>query len=254
MTVMTFNIWNYTRPWKERRLMIAELIKRHRPIAVALQETRHDFRFERGKGQGEQLADMTGYHATVAVGQVYLPIPRVDESVTILTTETPVKSVQRELTRLPRERADENRRVCLGVLLHVNGQDVYVFSTHFSLSARARLSNALETVHFITEVSGLAPAIVMGDLNATPDEAAIQFLHGEFNEDGETGDFIDCWTAAHPDSPGFTFASFDPIRRIDYAFARSLPTGAISAEVIGGEAKGGVYASDHLGLVIDLPI
>src|SRR5947209_12986776 len=135
MKVMTFNIWNYTRPWNERRLMIAELIQRHRPQAVALQETRHDFRYRRGKGQGDQLAEMTGYHATVAVGQVYLPILRVDEAVTILTAEQPVSSVQRELTRLPRERADENQRVCVGVMMRINGRDVNIFNTHFSLSA-----------------------------------------------------------------------------------------------------------------------
>jgi endonuclease/exonuclease/phosphatase family metal-dependent hydrolase len=254
MKVMTFNIWNYTRPWKERRLIIAELIKQHRPLAVALQETRHDFRYERGKGQGEQLAAMTGYHATVAVGQIYFPVLRVDEAVTILTADRPSSVVRRELTRLPRERADENQRVCVGVRLQVNDQIVHVFNTHFSLSAAARLSNAVETARFIQEVSGADPAIVMGDLNATPDEAAIQFLHGGFSHNGATGDFTDCWTAAHPDEPGFTYASFGPVRRIDYAFARSMPAGRISAEIIGDEAKAGVYASDHLGMVIELPV
>lgn len=254
MKVMTFNIWNYTRPWNERRLMIAELIQRHRPHAVALQETRHDFRYERGKGQGEQLAELTGYHATVAVGQVYLPILRVDEAVTILTMEQPVSTVRLELTRLPRERDDENQRVCLGVMIRFNGRNVHVFNTHFSLSAGARLSNAVETAQFIAEVSRADPAVVMGDLNATPDEASIQFLHGESSHNGATGDFVDCWTAAHPGDPGFTYASFGPVRRIDYAFARNLPAGAISAEIIGGEARNGVYPSDHLGIVVDLPL
>jgi endonuclease/exonuclease/phosphatase family metal-dependent hydrolase len=254
MKVMTFNIWNYTRPWKQRRALIAELIEQHRPQAIALQETRHDFRYEHGKGQGEQLAEMTGYHATVAVGQVYLPILRVDEAVTILTRERPAKTVQRELTKLPRERADENQRVCLGVLLQVNGQDFYVFDTHFSLSARARLSNAMETSRFIKEVSRSSPAVVMGDLNAEPHTPEIRFLHGEYSHAGETGDFFDCWTSANPDDPGFTYASSGPVRRIDYAFARNLPTSGISAQIIGGEAKHGVYPSDHLGMVLDLPL
>lgn len=254
MKVMTFNIWNYTRPWNERRLMIAELIQQHRPHAVALQETRHDFRYERGKGQGEQLAEMIGYHPTVAIGQVYLPILRIDEAVTILTVEKPVSAVTRELTRLPRERADENQRVCAGVMLRENGRDVHIFNTHFSLSSRARLSNAVETAQFIEQVSGPAPAIMMGDLNATPDEAAIQFLHGDFSQNGETGDFVDCWTAAHPGDPGFTYASFGPVRRIDYVFARNLQQAAISATIVGGEATDGVYPSDHLGIVVDLAL
>jgi endonuclease/exonuclease/phosphatase family metal-dependent hydrolase len=254
MKVMTFNIWNYTRPWKERRELIARLIEQHRPVAVALQETRHDFRYERGKGQGEQLAEMTGYRATVAIGQVYLPILRVDEAVTILTQDPPERTVQRELTKLPHERDDENQRVCLGVLLRVKSSEVYVFDTHFSLSARARRSNAIETWRFIKEVSGSSPAVVMGDLNAEPDADSIRFLHGAYTHEGETGDFFDCWQAAHRDAPGFTYASFGPVRRIDYAFARNLPTTGITAEIIGGESKNGIYPSDHLGIVFELPL
>jgi endonuclease/exonuclease/phosphatase family metal-dependent hydrolase len=254
MKVMTFNIWNYTRPWKVRRELIAGLIEQHRPHAVALQETRHDFRYEQGKGQGEQLADMTGYVATVAVGQVYLPILRVDEAVTILTQATPKRTVKRELTRLPRERDDENRRICVGVLLNVNGHDVYVFDTHFSLSARTRMSNAVEINRFIKNVSESSPAVVMGDLNAEPDADPIRFLQGAHSHEDETGDFFDCWTAAHPTDDGLTYASFEPVRRIDYVFARNLPATGISAEIIGGESKNGIYPSDHLGIVVDLPL
>lgn len=254
MKVMTFNIWNYTRPWKERRELIAGLIEQHRPEAVALQETRHDFRYERGKGQGEQLAELTGYHATVAVGQVYLPILRVDESVTILTQERPQRTVQRELTKLSRERNDENQRVCVGVLLHVNGHEMYVFDTHFSLSARARLQNAVEIDRFIKDVSQSSAAVVMGDFNAEPDADSIRFLCGAYSHAGETGDFFDCWTAAHPDAPGLTYASYGPVRRIDYALARNLPATGLSAEIVGSDSKHGVYPSDHLGLVVDLPL
>jgi endonuclease/exonuclease/phosphatase family metal-dependent hydrolase len=254
MKVMTFNIWNYTRPWKERRELIAGLIEQYRPHAVALQETRHDFRYERGKGQGEQLAELTGYHATAAVGQVYLPILRVDEAVTILTLEPPKRRVERELARLPRERADENRRVCVGVLLKVDARDVYVFDTHFSLSSRARMLNAVEISRFIRDVSEGSPAVVMGDLNAEPDADPIRFLSGAFSYAGETGDFFDCWTVARPNDEGFTYASFEPVRRIDYVFARNFPATGITAEIIGSESKDGVYPSDHLGIVVDLPL
>ncbi len=254
MRVMTFNIWNYTRPWKERRQLIAKLIEEHRPEAVALQETRHDFRYERGQGQGEQLAEMTGYQATVAVGQVYVPILRVDEAVTILTRNAPLQTVQRELRRLPKERDDENQRVCLGVQLRTQGPDVFVFNTHFSLSAPARLSNAVDVYRFVTDVSRDSPAMVMGDLNAEPQSDSIRFLRGEYSHEGVTSDFFDCWMAARPQDPGFTYASFGPVRRIDYAFARHISPEGISADIIGREASNGVYPSDHLGLVLDLPL
>lgn len=254
MKVMTFNIWNYTSPWKQRRELIAALIDQHRPDAVALQETRHDFRFERGKGQGEQLAEMTGYHPTVAVGQVYLPVFRVDEAVTILTPNRPERTMQRELRRLPHERDDENQRVCVGVQIRARDRECFVFNTHFSLSEPARISNALDVTRFIQEVSGNQPGVIMGDLNAEPGADSIRLLRGEFSQEGETGDFFDCWTVAHPNEPGFTYASFGPVRRIDYAFARNLSHAGISMEIVGQNPINGVYPSDHMGLVVTLPI
>ena len=254
MKVMTFNIWNYTRPWNQRRELIARLIEQHQPHAVALQETRHDFRHERGKGQGEQLAELTGYHSTLAVGQVYIPFLRVDEAVTILTKEAPLQVYRRELTRLRHERDDENLRVCVGAQLRWRERNVFVFNTHFSLSARARLQNAADVSEFVREVSGDAVAVLMGDLNAEPQADSIRLLHGDFVHDGERGDFIDCWPAAHPDDPGFTYASFDPVRRIDYVFVRNASVSGVTARIVGGESKNGVYASDHLGLIVDIPV
>ncbi|HEX6506597.1 MAG TPA: endonuclease/exonuclease/phosphatase family protein [Chloroflexota bacterium] len=254
MKVMTFNIWNYTRPWHTRRDMIAQLIEQHRPHVVALQETRHDFRYERGKGQGEQLAELTGYYPTVALGQVYLPILRIDECVTILTREPPLHTVTRRLARLPHEREDENQRVCVGVAVSSSGRTVYAFDTHFSLSARARLSNALEVTRFVREEAGDSAAVLMGDLNAEPQTEPIQFLRGEYEVDGDTGDFLDCWVAAHPHDVGYTYASFGPVRRIDYVLARNTSPDGITAQVIGSESREGVYPSDHKGVVVELPM
>lgn len=254
MRVMTLNIWNYTRPWPARRDMIAELIDTHRPDAVALQETRHDFRNERGRWQGEQIASLTGYHATSAVAQVYFPILRVDEGLTILTSEAPVEKTVFSLSQLPHERHDENRRICLGGRLKHSGRTVTVIDTHFSLSRRARLKNAAESARFASEWGGDDLTVLMGDLNAEPSEESIRHLIGEVEVDGERGDFVDCWTMTHPQDAGFTYASFDPVRRIDYVLARNIPEGVIAAFIVGGDARDGVYPSDHLGIVVDVPL
>lgn len=251
MKVMTFNIWNYNRPWPRRRKLIADLILLHRPDVVALQETRHDWRFERGRGQGEQLADLTGYHPTWALGQVYFPLLRVDEGLTTLTAGPPVRTMSRELTKHRRDRDDRNQRVCLGVTVEVGGRRVDVYNSHFSLSQEARQSNALEAVAFIKEVSGNGPSLLMGDLNALPDTPPIQFLLGNLSLQGQTGDFSDCWKAAHPDKPGFTYGSFNPTHTIDYVLARNIQA-VQSALIVGNEAVDGVYPSDHMGLVVEL--
>ena len=251
MKCMTFNIWNYTRPWPARRQAIAALIQAHSPDVVAVQETRHDWRFERGKGQGEQLADLTGYHATSRIAQVYVPIFRVDEGLTILTRRPPARVMERRLTMHPAEREDENQRLCLGVTIEDENGPLDVYDSHFSLSAQARETNALEVAGFVQELSGDRPAVLMGDLNALPHTRPIRFLCGEAEIDGATGDFVDLWTLAHPQDPGFTYASWEPTHRIDYVLGRNLPRGVTSAMVVGGEAVNGVYPSDHLGVVVE---
>ena len=253
MRVMTYNIWNYSRPWKERREQIAALISRHRPDAVALQETRHDFRFERGEGQGNQIARLTGYHPTFAVGQVYFPVLRVDEGLTVLTMQEPRHVQVRRLTQLHGERGDENQRICLQVTIDAGGAPFHVFDTHFSLSETARISNAREVSDLVAQQAGDEAAVVMGDLNAEPDTPPIRFLTAKLEVDGERGDFVDCWLAANPEAQGYTYASWGGIRRIDYILARNIRS-VRSAEIVGGAATGGVYPSDHMGIVADLEV
>jgi endonuclease/exonuclease/phosphatase family metal-dependent hydrolase len=249
---MTLNIWNYNPPWKERRALIVDLIKHHQPDVVALQETRHDFRFERGKGQGDQIAELTGYHPTFAVGQIYFPFPRVDEGLTVLTRQRPAHLAVTQLTMHRKERADQNQRVCLCVGVPVDGKSFYIVDTHFSLSALARRTNALEAARFVTEQAQDGTAVLMGDLNAEPDAAEIRFLTGQEPLEGQTAAFVDCWTIAHPDALGYTYASFDPVRRIDYVLGLNLPAGVKRAEIVGGGASHGIYPSDHMGIVVDL--
>jgi endonuclease/exonuclease/phosphatase family metal-dependent hydrolase len=246
MRCLTQNIWNYSQPWRQRRDLLAALIRRENPDVVCLQETRHDWRYERGRGQGEQLAEMTGYHPVSAVGQVYMPIARIDEGVTILTKQPPIRTVLTRLTRDPHDRDDENERICLGVRLDL-GTEVDVYNTHFSLSENMRISNARDTAAFIRRESGPRPAILMGDLNAYPDTPPVRYLRDEAG-------FVDCWTAAHPDNPGFTYSPWNPDHRIDYVLGLNLAGPVTGARVVGFESENGVYGSDHLGVVVDVTI
>jgi len=252
---MTFNIWNYTRLWVARRQIIADLISAYDPDVVGLQEARHDFRYERGRGQSEQLAEMTGYHCNWALGQVYVPILRIDEGLAILTREEPADVVSLPLSRLPHERGDENQRVCLGVKLKNSDRGfIHVFTTHFSLSPVARVSNAVEVERFIRETAGDDPAVVMGDLNATPAETCIRFLVGDEVVAGRSGKFADCWTVSHPGEPGNTYPSWQPVKRIDYILARHLSGRIKEALILGDKPVDDIYPSDHLAILADLDI
>jgi len=254
---LTLNVWNYSGPWKERRRAIASIIQQHLPDVVALQETRHDFRYERGRGQAEQIAELTQYIPTWTLGQVYVPILRVDEGVSFLTRVPPSAVTTRHLTRNRHERDDENQRLCLGLTLPRARGSVHVFNTHFSMSAPARGQNAREVFEFVKDQSGSEPAILMGDLNSEPHTPEIRFLIGEEVLAGTpppAGDFQDCWTALHPHEPGFTYGSGTPVRRIDYVLARNVATSPRSAEIVGAAMVNGVYPSDHMGLLVEFDL
>jgi hypothetical protein len=81
--------------------------------------------------------------------------------------------------------------------------------------------------------------------------------------------YRDAWEEARPDEPGYTFTSRNPLvygnkpalqrgRRIDYVFVRCTdtlygPSLEISECALGfDEPVGGVWASDHFGVVADL--
>jgi endonuclease/exonuclease/phosphatase family metal-dependent hydrolase len=253
MRCLTLNIWNYHRPWSTRRRLIADLIITHRPDVVLLQETRHDFRHEGGKGQDVQIAELTGYHSMWAAGQVYWRWPRVDEGLTILTHGAPRRTMVRRLTRFRQRRGDGNQRLCLGAVLDLDGREVHVYTSHFSLNEQVRVQNAIEVYRFVRAQSGSIPAILTGDLNGVPGEMAIRFLVGQETVDNERGDFVDCWAAANPAARGHTWAPWEPIRRIDYVLGRNLPSLPAEARLVGTEARDGVYPSDHVGILVDFP-
>ncbi len=244
MKVLTFNVWNYAPHWQHRRRRIADIISAHQPDIVCLQETRHDFRYERGAGQGEQLAYLTNYYPTSHVAQVYVPILRVAEGLTILTRFPPLQTFVRSLRQYPHLRRDENRRICLGVRVQCGGVEVDVYNTHFSLSPVAGIGNAEDVAAFTREQSGIMPTILTGDLNVEPGNDAIALLtHGPAH-------FVDCWAACRPQDPGYTYASHHPVRRIDYVLSRHISR-IVRIDLVGGEVTGDEFPSDHLGIVAE---
>lgn len=129
------------------------------------------------------------------------------------------------------------------------GNTVFAYNTHFALDEQGRLTNAQQTLQLMgSNLNGLA--FVIGDMNATPDDQAMQNL--------AAGGLTDVWAAAYPNVNGYTFPSWGPVKRIDYCWAsqamaaavagvRIVPT-SINGPVM--EAAGGVlFASDHIGLL-----
>jgi endonuclease/exonuclease/phosphatase family metal-dependent hydrolase len=111
------------------------------------------------------------------------------------------------------------------------------------------------------------PAVVLGDFDATPDAASVSFWRGRRSLDGVSVCYQDAWETVRPTEPGFTFSAENPLvragevataisRRIDYVLVRAGRHGALlqvlQCDRLLDQPVGGVWASDHYGVVADL--
>jgi endonuclease/exonuclease/phosphatase family metal-dependent hydrolase len=131
----------------------------------------------------------------------------------------------------------------------------------------ARERQAVAAARAVEEHVGEAHAVVLGDLDATPDAASLLFLRGRRPVAGFSVCYQDAWETVHPRDPGFTFDAVNPLvrggevatavtRRIDYVLVRSGAHGptlqVTSCERLFTAPGGGVWASDHFGVVAEL--
>ena len=96
------------------------------------------------------------------------------------------------------------------------------------------------------------PVVLVGDLNATPDEVCMPEV------------YVDAWEAAGDGGPGWTSGQAPDLdnptsalaKRIDYVFVRAAVVTA--CRVVGGEpadqTTGGLWPSDHAGVVADITL
>jgi endonuclease/exonuclease/phosphatase family metal-dependent hydrolase len=114
-----------------------------------------------------------------------------------------------------------------------------------------------------------AVAAVAGDFDDTPDSASIRFWTGQQSLAGTSVAYRDAWAAIHPGEPGHTFTPRNPLvtagemslelgRRIDYVLVRCGIHGpALTVDdcrLLFDEPVGGVWASDHFGVLADLSV
>jgi endonuclease/exonuclease/phosphatase family metal-dependent hydrolase len=128
------------------------------------------------------------------------------------------------------------------------------------------LRGDLDTIPGFGKRRTAMPAILCGDFNAEPESDEIRFLSSLGSLDGRVTFWQDAWRVAG-DGPGHTQDwRTNPIaaglnvhrKRIDYVFVgdpflREGDAGRVlSAQLALHEARTGVLASDHAGLVVDV--
>jgi endonuclease/exonuclease/phosphatase family metal-dependent hydrolase len=111
--------------------------------------------------------------------------------------------------------------------------------------------------------------VVAGDFSAGPDTNALRFWTGLGSLEGRSVSYRDAWSTIHPEQTGITFSPDNPLvtegnwplelgRRMDYILVRCDAHGptlriADCRQVLDAPV-GGVWASDHFGVLADLAV
>jgi endonuclease/exonuclease/phosphatase family metal-dependent hydrolase len=141
-----------------------------------------------------------------------------------------------------------------------HGEWLRLVDTHTETSAAGKgVFNALQISELVDMLAGEPlPVVVLGDLNA-PGALAEDSGSPGYRDLIERGGFSDSWHALHPDEPGFSCCRSETLtalasrlhERIDYVLFRGpiSPRAATLVGVDGSEMVGGLWPSDHAGVV-----
>jgi endonuclease/exonuclease/phosphatase family metal-dependent hydrolase len=262
--VATLNLWSVGGVWSGRREVLGDGLRALQPDLIAFQEA---YKTE----ERDSVAEILGpeFHvvhqtegligdgdcAAIASRWPVSELRELDQQVSPRTSDFPAATLVAAID------APEP----VGPLLFVNHLP--------SWKPQLEYERELQTVaaaRCIEEIVDRNPmhVVLAGDLDAEPDASSIRFLRGLQSLGGTSVSYRDAWGSLHPHEDGHTFTLRNPLmmeesedrqprsRRIDYIFVRcdeNGPTLEISScELLFDKPVGGVWASDHFGLVADL--
>ncbi len=267
LLVMTFNIRYGTADdgenrWENRREMAVDVLRRHDPDVVGLQEA---LRF-----QIDEIRESLPQYGEIGVGRddgktrgEYNAILwrtdrlKVLESGTFWLSDTP---------EVPGSTSWGNTitRICTWARFvpKRSGRTFYMFNTHFDHQSQpSRERSAVLLAQRIRDRRYPDPVLVTGDFNAGEDNPAMQYLKGEAPlhaaNDGLSQNpvpLVDTFRVLHPDASEVgTFHAFKGDRsgaKIDYILA--LPGVEVLKAGILHDSQGDRYPSDHFPVIAAL--
>jgi endonuclease/exonuclease/phosphatase family metal-dependent hydrolase len=233
--------------WPNRKIWVADLLRFYDADIVCVQEALHhqledlleqlpQFRYS---GIGRDDGKQAGEYSAILYNQNRFTL--LDEGTFWLspTPETPSMGWDAAVIR-----------ICSWVKFNdiLSGQSFYVFNTHFDhVGVQAREESARLIIRSMEETAGEFPVIIAGDINAEPNDLAVQTI---------TARLHDAYKASREPAygPYGTWNAFDynsPLdRRIDFVFVNDkievLKYAALS------DAKNQRFPSDHLPVFVRL--
>ena len=248
-------------------------VRRLAPDLVAFQEVCHP-------GARDHLAELVAGCGLQTIHQAdvldRLP-PGADRyGGTAVATRWPYRV--REVVESPAEDGPDAHWWALAVSVAVPSLGELLFiapTTPWRLDAEAaRERQAVAITELDARHRAELPTIIAGDLNATPEAASIRYLSGLQALHGRGAHYHDAWAVAGA-GPGHTWTVDNPLaaaeiervvgqpghrRRIDYVFVGSAhvhpraQARIVAARLVGDRAVGGVWLSDHAGVLVDLEV
>jgi endonuclease/exonuclease/phosphatase family metal-dependent hydrolase len=272
LRVLAINVWNTAGDPRRIDLLNSE-IRRIAPDLVAFEEVIQT----PGRNQLKELLQDTGLYGTHQVDVMASAPAWVDKyGGSAVATRWPHRVVEVIDPRLPD--AMDVPWATMAALVPIPDEGELLFisaSTSWRLEAEsARERQAVALADLDARHRGPLPTIIAGDFNATPDAASIRYLTGQQSIGGRSAHYHDAWDVAGT-GPGFTWNIDNPNarsemnaivrqpnhrRRIDYVFVGSwyAHPGAHcyinSAELAFDQPIGGIWASDHYGVLVDLEV
>ncbi len=261
---MTLNILGPPNPrWPERRTRLIAGLGALRPDVIALQEV---MRTEDYDG----VVDLLGADYTA----VWFSEQSEDGVGGALASRWPMRTLVELEHRVTARDADlawcatliVEIDTPLGALVAVHHKPTWPFGHE-----RQRELAAVRTARAVEDLLDGEDrhVVLLGDLDAAPDAASVQFLTGRRSLDGTSVYYQDAWTSVHGDEGGFTFDAANELvragevatalsRRIDYVLVRGGRHGptlrTVDCRLAFAEADDGLHASDHFGVVADLVV
>jgi endonuclease/exonuclease/phosphatase family metal-dependent hydrolase len=260
--VLTMNVYGPANPdWDRRHRLVGETIRALDPDVVALQEVPVE--------SPDALACLLGegLHLT------HFSAPSDDGVAGTLATRWPHQVVDEIDLRIS-DRSRPTLPWCAALLVELDTPVGPMLVAHHKPSwpfpfELEREEQAVIVARAVEERIGdrHLHAVVLGDFDATPDSASMQFWRGRRPSRGTSVCYQDVWEFAHPGELGFTFDTDNPLvrtgevstavsRKIDHILVRSGlhgPTLHVAhCRRVLDRPVDGVWASDHYGVLADL--
>jgi endonuclease/exonuclease/phosphatase family metal-dependent hydrolase len=270
--VVTLNLWGRGSAWADRRGVLAEGLRALDADLLAFQEAVLTDGYDQvadllGPGyhvahQGGRAADGVG--VSIASRWSLEAVHEVDLYVTPRTAGFACMTLVAEVL------APDP----VGRLLFVDNNPN--FQLDFELE---RELQAVAAARFIEDLVGERPlhVVLAGDFDAYPDAASVRFWRGRQSLGGMSVCYRNAWESIHPGDPGHTFTPRNPLvpssrnpmvvdgetplelgRRIDHIMVRCGHQGptldVADCRLLFDQPVGGVWASDHFGVVADLVV